>query len=99
VERLMQSADRAALMFRRNVASEPEVEPVIEPFPLAIHKRLTADVAARLASGRRSVHGLSQLSGVVVETAPVDWRESIWMNLNTPQDLRAFLDSRSDNAQ
>lgn len=95
VSRLMRSAEHAAVMYRRDVAGES----VIEPFPLAIHKRLTAEVAARLASGRRSVYGLSQLPGVVVEAVPTEWRESVWMNLNTPEDMRVFLDSQSDAAQ
>jgi molybdopterin-guanine dinucleotide biosynthesis protein A len=59
----------------------------IEPFPSAFRASAKQAVAKALSESRRSVYGLSQVEGFAVIDAPTDWDESIWRNLNTPEDL------------
>jgi molybdopterin-guanine dinucleotide biosynthesis protein A len=63
----------------------------VEPFPCALARSAKSAVAAHLAEGRRSVHSLLARPGFTRVTAPADWGELVWTNLNLPSDLQAFL--------
>ena len=68
----------------------------VEPFPCALRTTAADAVRARVAGGRRSVHGLAAEPGFAVVPAPIGWAESVWTNLNTPADLAAFTDVDRD---
>lgn len=59
----------------------------IEPFPCVLRRSATTVIAKRLASGRRSLHGLCEETGF--QTIRVGWSPDTWMNLNEPADLQA----------
>ncbi len=59
----------------------------VEPFPLLVRTTAAEAVRDRLAGRRRSVHGLAELAGFVVRPAPPDWDATVWVNLNTPEDV------------
>lgn len=63
----------------------------IEPFPLLIHRDLSAAVSRRLAEGQRSLHGLADEPLARVIDAPREWDRSVWTNLNHPHDLTTYL--------
>ena len=62
-----------------------------EPFPLAVRRSATASVREHFDRGARAVHSLTDLSGAIVLPAPDQWPADVWTNLNTPDDLAAFL--------
>lgn len=63
----------------------------IESFPCALRPALAPAIRARLGAGKRSVHGLAEEeAGVRIVRAPVEWPDSVWTNLNHPEDLAAF---------
>lgn len=64
----------------------------IEPLPLAIRSGAIDWMRDHYARGSRSIHSLATAEGTAVLGAPDDWPERAWTNLNTPADLRAFLD-------
>jgi molybdopterin-guanine dinucleotide biosynthesis protein A len=72
----------------------------IEPFPSVYHTSAAAMIRAELDAGRLSVQALSRQAAAHVLEAPQDWDDSVWMNLNRPQDLADFLTrlSRSSRA-
>jgi molybdopterin-guanine dinucleotide biosynthesis protein A len=70
-------------------------EVIIEPFPAAFLATAVDAVAARLASGRRSIHGLCDDERFATVPVPTDWRPETWTNLNDPAALSAFEASRS----
>ena len=61
-----------------------------EPFPLMVRAAAAEVVRERLARRRRSVHGLTAGAGFVVVAAPAEWPSSVWVNLNTPEDVARF---------
>lgn len=65
----------------------------LEPLPLLIHRELAEAVDRRLAGGRRSLNGLADEPLSRVVDAPGDWPESVWRNLNRPEDLAAWIES------
>jgi molybdopterin-guanine dinucleotide biosynthesis protein A len=67
----------------------------VMPFPCFLGKELTGQIAARLAEGRRAVHGLSEIGGVMAIAAPDQWGETVWTNLNTPDDLATIEAGRA----
>ena len=73
----------------------------IEPFPSMYHTPAAAAmIRAELDAGRLSVQALSRQAAAQVLDAPQVWDDSVWMNLNRPQDLTDFLTrlSRSSRA-
>lgn len=68
----------------------------VEPFPLVLRQSAIETVERRLATRRRSVHGLADEPGIMVRLAPADWPRRVWVNLNTPSDLAAFSASPTD---
>ena len=85
VDRLLASPLRA-VMSRRKPGD------AVEPFPSAWHRSTTPLVEQRLSVGRRSVHGLVGES-IAAVASPPGWPDRIWLNLNTPADFAAFLNS------
>jgi molybdopterin-guanine dinucleotide biosynthesis protein A len=63
----------------------------VEPFPLVIRAGARHQIAARLASGRRAVYAITEEAGVRVVLAPPEWPDSVWTNLNRPEELEAFV--------
>jgi molybdopterin-guanine dinucleotide biosynthesis protein A len=62
----------------------------IEPLPCAVRAETKELVAARLATGRRSLHGLAEDARVVV--LPADDREDrTWLNANTPGEWELIV--------
>lgn len=59
---------------------------VIEPLPAAFRRRARELLAQQIASGKRSLCGLSDCQGIELARAPQDWA-SLWENINYPHDL------------
>ncbi|HEX4797271.1 MAG TPA: molybdenum cofactor guanylyltransferase [Humisphaera sp.] len=66
----------------------------IEPFPSVYRREAGGEIAQHLASGRRSVHGLLDRAGFVAIGAPSEWEPHVWVNLNRPRELEAYLKSK-----
>jgi molybdopterin-guanine dinucleotide biosynthesis protein A len=67
----------------------------VEPFPSAYRCRRAAElILAQLESGMRAVRGLRKLPCVDVLSAPSDWRPSVWANLNSPSDVKEFVQAQ-----
>jgi molybdopterin-guanine dinucleotide biosynthesis protein A len=77
-------------MFVRNIEGLSR----IEPFPCAVRLKASDAIARRLAAGHRAVHELIN-ERLITIAPPADWPETIWTNLNRPEDLEAF--ERSEN--
>jgi len=61
---------------------------VLEPFP-SIYRRTAIDVVQRrLQSDRKSLASLAEEPGFETVEAPTQWDASVWLNLNTPEDLK-----------
>lgn len=71
----------------------------IEPFPLLIHREMASAVHARLAAGRRSLHGLAEEAKSRVIDAPPQWPGTVWRNLNRQDDLEAYQRDSSGSAR
>jgi molybdopterin-guanine dinucleotide biosynthesis protein A len=65
----------------------------LEPLPLLIHRDMGDVVSERLRRGRRSLHGLAEEPQTRIVDTPADWPESVWQNLNRPEDLAAWRGS------
>jgi len=83
--------DICGLMTSRDAGnSRSGSERRIEPFPAVFHRDATPAIRARLDAGRGAVHGLADDPEFIIVSAPDDWGEDTWINLNRPADLRAF---------
>jgi len=65
----------------------------VEPFPSIYRREAKAEIAQRLTNGKRSVRGLLESSNFVAVTAPPQWEPRVWVNLNRPEELDAYLKS------
>jgi molybdopterin-guanine dinucleotide biosynthesis protein A len=74
------------VMFRRAMPDGIQ----IEPFPSLYRSAAREPIEGRLKSAQRSVHGFLQEVGFFLVDAPPQWPQSIWTNLNSPDDLRAY---------
>jgi molybdopterin-guanine dinucleotide biosynthesis protein A len=63
----------------------------IEPLPCALRRSCIPMIERRLAEQRRSVWGLSQETGMLTVAAASSWDESVWTNLNAPDDIARFV--------
>ena len=61
----------------------------IEAMPMLIARAALPIAQERLASGRRSVHGLADEPGFAVIEVPREWPEDIWFNANEPGEWAA----------
>jgi molybdopterin-guanine dinucleotide biosynthesis protein A len=68
-------------------------ESAIEPFPSIYRREARDEIALRLTSGRRSVHGLLEDARFAAITTPSEWEPRVWVNLNRPEEFEAFLKS------
>ena len=76
--------DSPLLMMKRDDAG-------LEPLPLAVRASALPLIRDHLTAGGRSLHSLTRIAGALILPAPPDWPASTWMNLNTPEDVTAFL--------
>ncbi|HEX8915308.1 MAG TPA: molybdenum cofactor guanylyltransferase [Humisphaera sp.] len=76
----------AGVMCRRR---GDEGDEQIEPFPAIFRAEALPLVAAELAAGRRSLHGLLRLPRFLAADVPAGWPKSTWLNCNRPDDLAA----------
>jgi molybdopterin-guanine dinucleotide biosynthesis protein A len=73
----------------------PDGKEQIEPFPSAFRRTAAELIGQRLSEGRRSLHGLCEVPEFRAASAPGDWPERTWTNLNDPQQLAAFVAGQS----
>lgn len=66
----------------------------LEPFPLLVRCAATGSIDRAWRGGLRAMRDLGSMEGAVVLDAPQEWGEEVWVNLNTPGDLRAYGCSR-----
>jgi molybdopterin-guanine dinucleotide biosynthesis protein A len=59
----------------------------VEPFPCAFRPPAAAAIEQQLATKRRAVHRLLDISGFAAVNAPPGWPDAVWTNLNEPGDL------------
>jgi molybdopterin-guanine dinucleotide biosynthesis protein A len=81
---LMARSKIAGVMRSRVMDGREQVEPFPSAYRVAMAKPLVAD---RLASGARSVYGLSEAEAVVIAPTFDDWSDDVWLNLNRPEDV------------
>jgi molybdopterin-guanine dinucleotide biosynthesis protein A len=62
----------------------------VEPFPSAFRRTAAEMIRRRLADGRRSVQGLVE-ERVTTLKPQAELRDTVWVNLNRPEDLELFL--------
>lgn len=83
-----QLADRpAALGVMCQRADGPDK---IDPFPCILRREAAELIRARLAEGRRSLHGLCADDRVHVLSPPSAWADDRWLNVNVPAQFDAF---------
>jgi FdhD protein/molybdopterin-guanine dinucleotide biosynthesis protein A/molybdopterin-guanine dinucleotide biosynthesis protein len=82
--------DCRGIMLRRAIKGVSQ----IEPFPFLCRVDAAEIISDRLTNGPWSVHSLAEVSGFFVEAAPTDWPDTVWTNLNTPQDLESLVSFR-----
>lgn len=71
-----------------------ERRPLVEPFPCAFTVDARRIVAEHFADGATSVHSLAKLPQFAAILVPFAWPDSIWININRPEDWEAFLSER-----
>lgn len=59
----------------------------IEPFPCAFRIATGTMIQRRLGAGDLAVHQLAVEEEIDVVCPPPEWGDSVWHNVNTPQDL------------
>jgi molybdopterin-guanine dinucleotide biosynthesis protein A len=82
---IVEQGDRAsaiALYLRR--AASPDG---IEPLPLYLRRAAVPLIDQTLAAGRRAVRSFLSQPGILAIDTPLHWPDSVWTNLNTPDDL------------
>jgi molybdopterin-guanine dinucleotide biosynthesis protein A len=63
----------------------------VEPFQSIYRAAASEVIGDRLHSDQRSTAALSKLPHFASISAPADWDESVWTNLNTPHDFDGFI--------
>lgn len=64
-----------------------------EPFPSVLRSSAAVAVRRMLDTGRRSVHRLADEAHVAMLAPLPRWPASLWINLNEPADLAAYMES------
>lgn len=99
VSRMADQSDFLGVMFHRSThGSETAGQgnspgKLIEPFPFACRKDAVPIIRAVLESGGRAMRELLKRPGFSALPAPREWPESVWTNLNRPEDLRQFVEA------
>jgi molybdopterin-guanine dinucleotide biosynthesis protein A len=62
-------------------------EDKIEPLPIALSMNALHKIRDRLAKKQASLRALASIDGFRLISAPDDWPQAIWTNLNRPEDL------------
>jgi molybdenum cofactor guanylyltransferase len=84
---LSADGERIGVMTQRAIAGDLR----IEPFPSALRTTAVDILRSRMEKGSRSVYSLKDQAGFTVVSAPADWPESTWINLNDPEEFDAFV--------
>jgi molybdenum cofactor guanylyltransferase len=63
----------------------------LETLPVGVRRTSLPQLLGHLTTGQRSLHSLFQIEGARAAAIPDCWDESVWTNLNAPQDLEDFL--------
>jgi molybdopterin-guanine dinucleotide biosynthesis protein A len=84
IDRLRSNRNDLGVMTQRRTGNSVQ----IEPFPSAFRADARHPIAQELAAQRRSVQRLTTLERFDAVEAPKEWDESVWTNLNAPDDLR-----------
>ena len=79
VEELSRRPDALGVMARRGTE--------VEPFPAAFHRNAREVVAREITDKRLSVRRLVERPHFLAISAPHEWGEEVWRNLNVPGDL------------
>jgi molybdopterin-guanine dinucleotide biosynthesis protein A len=87
LDAFQEDAKALGVMFRRAIPGGTQ----IEPFPSAYRPGAREMIESRLKNARRSVHGLLQDVGFISVDAPAHWPQDVWTNLNSPDDLCAYM--------
>lgn len=89
LNRMIEMLDRHALglMIRRDTH--------VEPFPSLYRADALKVIQQHFAAGERSVGSLANFSKMITIDVPTDWRDSVWTNLNTPNDFARFIGAES----
>lgn len=61
----------------------------IEPFPCVLRREMLDVIVGRIARGQLSVQQLGN-EAVQLVSAPREWNDRVWVNLNRPEDLAMF---------
>ncbi|CAN5344750.1 hypothetical protein BH09PLA1_BH09PLA1_07610 [soil metagenome] len=83
LDRVRSDVGIVGLMLRR--------ESRIEPFPSIYRAGALEIIRTQFANGERSVAALSDQSRFAVVDMPREWSDSVWTNLNTPDDFCRFI--------
>jgi molybdopterin-guanine dinucleotide biosynthesis protein A len=62
----------------------------LESFPSIFRAGAIDVIRARLAAADRSMHQLATADGIELVPAAREWGDTVWTNLNTPDDLAGF---------
>ncbi len=81
-EQLIQRPTALGILVKRIAAGKEE----FEPLPAAFRRGARELLSQRIASGNRSLCGLSDCQGIELARAPQHW-DGFWENLNYPDDL------------
>jgi molybdopterin-guanine dinucleotide biosynthesis protein A len=58
-----------------------------EPFPMYLRRGALPAINAMFDGGERALRSIMGVRGFALIDAPREWPESVWTNLNTPEDL------------
>ncbi len=65
----------------------------LDPFPCILHRDAIETIRSHFNSPDRSLKSLARDPAFHIIPAPISWEQSIWTNLNTPDDLKS-IDTR-----
>jgi molybdopterin-guanine dinucleotide biosynthesis protein A len=84
---LFSGGETVGVMTQRNISGQGQ----IEPFPSGFRTTAIDILRTRLDKGARSVYTLKDQAGFTVVSAPANWPESVWVNLNNPEEFDTFV--------
>lgn len=87
LEQAINQPNSPGAVFKR-MAAEGEV---LEPFPAVLQRTLRHKTRASLERQEGGVQRFLGICGVVTLRAAADWPASLWVNLNYPADIEAYM--------